>query len=307
MNAPTVLMPDRTKFIGGSDVAAILGVSPWRSAVDLWLDKVTPRQENGQNMAAKRRGTRLEPYILDMIREEHGLVIVRNNQRYIDKETPFFACEVDAEGHEPEIVYADESCLDNFEIKTVHPFKAKEWGEEATDQLPIHYVAQAQWGLGITDRRFCRVFALIGDELKPYVIERDDELIKIMREKSIEFWNQYVIPKIQPPINYQHKDVLETLKRMYPGTDGDVIEATAMHEHWRAVFETAREMVKKYEGILDGAKAHLLSEMGNSCAIKFSDDLAFTRKIVKKKAHTIQHGACQYVDFRFAKFKEKGE
>lgn len=307
MNAPIQAQPDRTKFIGGSDVAAILGISPWRSAVDLWLDKITPRVENGQNAAAKRRGSRLEPYILDMIREEHGLVIERHNQRYIDHEFPFLACEIDAEGREPEIVYADETCLDNFEIKTVHPFKAKEWGEKDTDQLPIHYVAQAQWGLGITGRRICRVFALIGDDLKPYIVERDDELIQVMRTKSAEFWHQYVLPKVQPPIDFQHKDVMETLKRMYPGTDGTVIEADVMHEHWRAVYETASEMVKKYEGIVDGAKAHLLSEMGNACAIRFSDDRAFSRKIIKKKAYTVEHKASQYVDFRFAKFKEQGE
>lgn len=307
MNAPIALPPDRTTFIGGSDVAAILGVSPWKSVVDLWLDKVTPRSEDKQNVVAKRRGSRLEPYILDMIREEYGLVIVRNNRRYVDKKIPFFGCEVDAEGHEPEIVYADESCLDNLELKSVHPFKAKEWGEEDTDLLPIYYIAQSQWGLGITGRRTCRVFALIGDDLKSYVVERDDELIEMMRAKSEEFWIKYVQPKIQPPINFQHKDVLETLKRLYPGTDGNVIEADVTHEHWRAVYETAREMVKKYEGILDGAKAHLLSEMGNACAIKFADEQAFTRKIVKKKAHTIEHSACQYVDFRLAKFKEKGE
>jgi putative phage-type endonuclease len=296
MNAPIQAQPDRTKFIGGSDVAAILGISPWRSAVDLWLDKITPRVENGQNAAAKRRGSRLEPYIRDMIQEEHGLKIVRMNQRYIDTDIRFLAAEIDAETDE-----------ENIEIKTVHPFKAKEWGEHETDQLPIHYVAQAQHGLGVTGRKVCRVFALIGDELKPYVVERDDELIEVMRTKSAEFWNRYVLPKVQPPIDFQHKDVMETLKRMYPGTDGTVIEADVMHEHWRAVYETASEMVKKYEGIVDGAKAHLLFEMGNACAIRFSDDRAFSRKIIKKKAYRVEHKASQYVDFRFAKFKEQGE
>lgn len=87
---------DRRKYIGGSDVAAILGISPWRSAVDLWVDKTTPPVENGQNAAAKRRGTRLEPYILDMIREDFGIKIASVNQRYIDPELDFLAAEIDA-------------------------------------------------------------------------------------------------------------------------------------------------------------------------------------------------------------------
>lgn len=42
-----IVPPDRRKFIGGSDVAAILGISPWRSIVDLWIDKTTPPVETG--------------------------------------------------------------------------------------------------------------------------------------------------------------------------------------------------------------------------------------------------------------------
>ena len=109
MNAPLIAVPDRTKFIGGSDVAAILGVSPWRNVVDLWMDKITPRREDGHNAAAKRRGSRLEPYILDMIREEYGLDIVAANERYIDAELPFLAAEIDAE-------YADGEARENIEI-----------------------------------------------------------------------------------------------------------------------------------------------------------------------------------------------
>jgi len=287
---------DRTKYIGGSDIAAILGVSPWKNRVDLWADKTKPRVDDGRNASAKRRGQRLEPYIIDMIREEHGIEIVQRNERYIDADVPFFAAEIDAET-------ADE----NIEIKTVHPFKSKEWGDVETDSLPLQYIAQVQWGLGIRRRDVCRVFALIGDELKPYVVQRDDELIRVMREQAIDFWTQYVLPKKMPPIDFEAKNVLDTLKRLYPGTDGTVIEANVMHEHWRAVYETASEMVKKYEAILDGARAHLLAEMGNACAIRFEDDRAFVRKAINKKAYTVEHKATRYVDFRLANFKEKSE
>lgn len=298
MNAPAIIeQPDRTKFIGGSDVAAILGISPWKSIVDLYLDKITPRVSDGKNLAAKRRGSRLEPYILDMIREEHGLNIIAANQRYIDKGLPFLASEIDAE-------YVDADGYQNIEIKTVHPFKAKEWGEQDTDSLPIHYVAQVQHGLGVTGRDRCRVFALIGDELKSYVVERDSETIEALREHCSNFWMNHVLPQVMPPLDYKHKDIIETLKRLYPGSDGSVIEATAMHEHWRDVYETAGDMVNKYQGILDGAKAHLLAEMGQAAAIKFEDGKAFTRKVIKKKGYVVEHAPSRYVDFRLANFKE---
>jgi len=290
---------DRTKYIGGSDVAAILGVSPWRNVVDLWIDKITPRAENGQNASAKRRGSRMEPYILDMIREEHGLEIVAANNRYIDRELPFMAAEIDFEYLDPET-----GQVENGEIKTVHPFKAKEWGDNGTDQLPLHYLAQIQHGMGVRSARRCRTFALIGDDLEPYLVDRDDELIAAMRARATEFWTKFVLPKIQPPLDYEHKDIIDTLKRLYPGTDGKVIDATVMHEHWRAVIGTAAEMRDHYEAIVNGAKAHLLSEMGSASAIKFNDGMAFTRKVVKKKPYTVEYSATSYVDFRLAKLKE---
>lgn len=294
MNAPATISPDRTKFVGGSDIAAILGISPWKTATDLWLDKIRPRVEDGQNMAAKRRGSRLEPYIVDMIQQEHGLQIVARNERYIDTEVPFFAAEVDAE-----------TIDENIEIKTVHPFKAKEWGALESDQLPLHYLAQIQWQMGIRQRDRTRVFALIGDDLRPYVVERDDETIKALRAKALEFWEAYVLPKKQPPLDYADRKTLDTLRRLYPGTDGSTIKATAMHEHWRAVLQTAQEMVAKYEGVVEGAKAHLQAEMGSAALLMFDDGKAYRRKVINKKATTIVQPASSYIDFRLITPKEE--
>lgn len=292
MNAPAI-KPDRTKFVGGSDIAAILGISPWKTATDLWLDKITPPREDGRNTRAKTRGARLEPYIVDMIREEHGLQIVARNERYVDPSVPYFAAEIDAET-------ADE----NIEIKTVHPFKSKDWGDLDTDQLPTHYIAQAMWGLAVRGRDRCRVFALIGDDLRPYVVDRDDETIAAMRERATEFWERFVLPKVQPPLDYADRKTLDTLRKLYPGTDGSTMEANAMHEHWRAVLATAQEMVSKYEGVVDGARAHLMAEMGQAALLKFADGKAFRRKLISRKATTIVQPATSYIDFRLTTTKE---
>jgi predicted phage-related endonuclease len=132
------------------------------------------------------RGKRMEPYILDMIRDEHGVNVIAANERYTDQAVDYFACEIDAEAQDEMRGHI------NIEIKTVHPFKVKEWGEELTDALPLHYLAQVQWGLGITRRQHCDVYALIGDDLKRYAVEADGELIATLREKAIQFWVRYV-------------------------------------------------------------------------------------------------------------------
>lgn len=197
----TALAPDRQKFLGGSDIAAVLGISPWRTPVQVWADKTTPPtgEPDRRRTAVLKRGKRWESVVGEMLVEDlqeqgHMVEIVAANKRYQDAEFEFFACEID---FELRLDGAEE--IINCELKTVHPFKAKEWGEQGTDDVPVWYTAQAMQGLGITNRRRCYVAALFGaDELKTYPIDRDDETIARMREHGANFWLRHVVPRVPP-------------------------------------------------------------------------------------------------------------
>lgn len=191
---------DRRKFIGGSDIAAILGLSPWRTAVELYQDKITPPV--GERPAGvKRRGQRWEAVVAEMLVDEltergHKVQVVTANKRYVDRTVPFFACEID---FEIKLDGADD--ITNVEIKTVHPFKAHEWGESGTDEVPIWYTAQAMWGLGVTGREHCIVAPLFGaDELKVYDVYADPETIAGMRQKAGTFWTDHVLAGVPPEL-----------------------------------------------------------------------------------------------------------
>lgn len=286
---------DRTKFIGGSDIAAVLGIDPWRTPVDLYLDKVLP--QHLPQTPPQRRGSLLERYIVDEIDTVYGMKATTRNQRYTDRLVPFFACEVDCE-------FADESNgIENGEIKTVHPFKRGAWGEEETDELPTHYVAQAQWNLGITDRKLCHVFALFGDELQRYRVVRDDEIITAMRDRASAFWSTYVQRMVPPPIEWTSPHALATLKRLYPGTDGETMTATPSHTYWRKVMEEAAELRDRYDRTVDAARAHLLDEMGDAALLQFTDGKAFRRKRIEVKGYTVEPRT--QIDFRLITMKDK--
>ncbi len=207
--------PDRATFLGGSDAAAVLGISPWRTPLDVYLEKVggAPRGEFDESrLRAIARGKRMEPYVLDLLAEETGLQIIARNRRYMDNEFPFLACEVDAE----------DDAGENIEIKTVSPFKAREWGEEATDEIPVHYTAQAMHGLMITGRPVCIFGVLIGgDDLRVYRVERDDETIHHLRAKEVAFWREHVQKRI-PPEPSSAQDILW----LYGKDSGTAIEAS---------------------------------------------------------------------------------
>jgi putative phage-type endonuclease len=186
---------DRTGFIGSSDAATILGISPWKTPLQLYLEKVgeAPRETEEANLKAKTRGKRLEPYIMDMLREEHGIEIIDRNVIRHDAELPFLRAEIDAERMLPS------GWRGSIEAKTVHPFKLKEWGDEDTDQIPVWYTAQAMHGMMITDRDHTLFAVLIGDDLRLYRVERDPEIIIALRQKEIDFWNNHVLARVPPP------------------------------------------------------------------------------------------------------------
>jgi putative phage-type endonuclease len=187
----TNFAPDRTKYIGGSDVAAILGVSPWLSPFMLYQKKIGEFVEDVTPAKQKLfdRGHRWEPIVVEMLVDElkdrgHDVQILARNQRYQDPEFPFLAAEIDLE-----LLIDGEEV--NGEAKTVNPFAVKDWGDENSDQIPIYYAAQVMHGLMIKPRRRAVIAALTGFDDKPRIhfLERDEETIAGIRTREIAFWN----------------------------------------------------------------------------------------------------------------------
>lgn len=225
---------NRQKLIGGSDAAAILGISPWKTPLQVYLDKVQPRSEEPDRNKARvfARGKRMEPYVIDLLAAEEGLSIAARGNRYVDPELPFLAAEIDAETDDGR----------NIEIKTVSPFKAFEWGEEKTDSIPVHYTAQAMHGLMVTGRAVCIFGVLIGgDDFRVYQVERDDETIAAMRAKEVEFWR--MVQDQTPPDIRTTGDVLAMFQR----DSGRVVEADATTATAIARLQEIREQIKALE------------------------------------------------------------
>ena len=138
---------------------------------------------------------------------DHKVEIVGKNKRYEDPRRNYLAAEIDFE-----LRLDDEREITNVELKTVHPFKASEWGAEDTDASPVWYTAQAMHGLGITGRTRCLVAPLFGaDEIRTYPIVRDDETIEAMRARCDAFW-QLVQTGVRPD-----PTTLADLDRLYQG------------------------------------------------------------------------------------------
>lgn len=215
---------DRTQFLGGSDAAAVLGLSSWTTPVELWQQKVGIAQAEATE-AVKRmraRGHKLEPFIRDMVVEKladegHDVELLACNHRYVDPEHPFLRSEIDFE------LMLDGEHV-NGDAKSVSGFARDKWGAEGTDQMPIEYIAQGMQGLMVSPgRRRRTLFAALRsfDDVDIYWVTRDDETIAGMRDKLVRFWTQHVVPKV-PPDPRDFADV----RALFPKATKANVEAT---------------------------------------------------------------------------------
>ncbi|OIR02590.1 YqaJ-like viral recombinase domain protein [mine drainage metagenome] len=283
MNAPqAILAPDRTTYLGGSDVAAILGVSPWMSPFMLYQKKIGEYVEEitPEKQKLFDRGHRWEPIVVEMLIDElrdrgHEVEIIARNQRYPDPELPFLAAEIDLEL----LVDGEEV---NGEAKTVNPFAAKAWGDEDSDEVPLYYAAQVMHGLMIKPRRRTVIAALTGFDDKPRVhwISRDDETIAAIRAKEIDFWNRVV--NRDPP----DASTLEDVKWLYQRDGGTAIEADEELVLLCQQLKDLKANAKITEGQIEMLSTRVKLRMGSAAFLLFNGQPLATWKNNKDGSKT---------------------
>jgi putative phage-type endonuclease len=247
----------RIGFIGGSDAAAILGLSPWKTPYQLWEEKtgaVIDGLGDAQRDRVLNRGKRLEPVVMEMLQDDFDIIVTNRNMRYIDSEHDFLRCEIDFEyaiswdeTYSPAIVKE----TGNGDVKTVHPMAAKDWGEQGSDEVPVYYVVQFQFGMMITGASVCCVAALIGaDDLRVYYVPRDEEIIAMLREKCVAFWNNHIVPNVPPPIT-SGEDAERALRRF----NGITVEATEATRQAITHLKEVKAQIKLLEAQKEAAEA----------------------------------------------------
>ena len=157
----------RKKGIGGSDSAAVLGVSKWKTPYQVWEDK-TGRSEPTEPNQAMRAGTYLEKSIREMYSNETGKMVYDPGFS-IDKEFPFIVGDVDG--------LCDDRIL---EIKNCR----NEW-----EEIPIEYFFQVQHYMRLFDMPLADIAVLFhGQEFRIFTVERDESLWDTILPVYQEFW-----------------------------------------------------------------------------------------------------------------------
>jgi putative phage-type endonuclease len=307
----TVDIELRRSAIGGSDIAAILGYSQYKTALNVYLEKrglVDPMADN----ARLEMGRYLEEPILKWYLDTQECR-ASNREKFVrHPENTFLAGNLDLSvinEHE------DEWILD---AKNLHWRSAAQWGDEQTDEIPMdalfqghHYLYLCPWAQRVD------FVVLKGGNWPPRIfpVLRDAELYEVILPRLRAFWFDHVVPGIPPYFDFSDLKTLEAIKALYPpkaekvlpveiqpvvSIAGREVKVSELAE----AFDLLKSMGKEIESRQKRVEAALRAAQGDSRA-GVVDDIVIER-IYNKGGFRPAHEVAPY-DYLKVKFPKNYE
>jgi len=238
----------RRTFIGASEVAAILGLSPWKTAYDVWAEK-TGRIEPPAETPAMWVGKKLESAILDYAETQLGPLV--RNAEFAIQGAPIVA--------HPDAIIAKNG--EPVEAKTTGLLRfdeLKDWGPEGSDQIPDYYVVQCLIQLEATGAPVCHVPAFVGGRgLLMYRVEANKDVQLYLVEQCIAFWERYVLKDVPPPDSLPSLDVAAKIRRQPKSTT--TISDPSLVDKWLEIKDAIRQLEEKEQEL----RQAILGQLGD--------------------------------------------
>lgn len=245
----------RRSGITGTDISAIMGSNPWKTPLQVYLEKIGEAEPKEMNERMKW-GHILEGVVANEYAERNNVrihafpdVTVRHHEH------PIFLGSVDRFVGDS-VIYDEKSqtvtgadCI--LEIKT----SGHEW-----DEVPIYYVMQVQWYLGICDLPYADLAALFGGQkYAQFRIERDDFLIDIMQDAALSFWHDHVEKRVAPdPTTPQE------FSARFPYAKAASVEANDEVAEKIARYLALKEKADALQKEMDGLKMDIMNFAGEN-------------------------------------------
>lgn len=279
-------LTQRRAGLGGSDIAALLGISPWRSPLDLYLDKTGAGADDRADSEPMYWGRRLEDLVAHEWQERTGRKVQRVTAMMRHPDKPWMLANIDravvVDGSRARIDGA--GCLRGaagiLECKTASAYAAADWrGPDGSDVLPVYYAAQCMWYLAVTGLHVCEVAVLIGgQQYAMRRVERDDDTIRGLIDRADEFWRGHVLAGVPP----EPRDAADALKLWRRDTgelrpiDDNTSVLVALNE-----LRTLRGQAKDMDARIDALEDELKLAIGPATGLSVGGRAAVTWRAAK--------------------------
>jgi putative phage-type endonuclease len=296
MNSREQFLLDRKQGIGGSDVAAIMGLSPWKTELGVYLDKVSDFVD--EDNKTLQRGRDLEEYVLKTYVRDKNVSIETDLSQVRDKEYPFLVGHPDGKVKDTNIFIEAKSYYGNL----------KDWNGE----IPIYYKTQIAHYAYLTDADYVDV-AVLADRWTYgcYTYHRDVEFENKIKQASIDFWQNHVLKKIAPEISCiddAHKlypTSNESIKESDGDLDAELSKLIGLQES-KKIIAKEEESIKTQIMDFMGNASVLTSNLGYKITWKSQKQHRINSSLLKKDDPTLYEKYCHDISVRpFKLLKEK--
>jgi len=251
----------RQEYLGGTDLAAVLNMNPYRKRYQVWKEKTGRMDpENLDDNEAVYWGKALESKIAERYVEVSGNKVRNVNRTLVHPKYDFMRGHIDRKLEKENA---------GLEVKTVGLRSAHLWGEQYSDEIPVHYEIQVLHYLAITGFDYFDIAALFfGQEMRIFTVRRNRNLerIKELEEKAREFWEQHVLTGI-PPLP---GSTIETAMAFPEAYRGEVATLTPMQDHFIIDAHILSDDLAIVQDKLDSAKTKIQNLMGSAEALENS-------------------------------------
>lgn len=204
----------RKSGIGSSDAAAAVGLNPYMSPLELWMEKTGRASTNGEHAGfddPRYWGTLLEPYVAIGYQQKTDRRVRKVNAVLQHPAFPFMLANIDRE-----VIGSPEAQI--LECKTAGEFGSRLW----RDGVPEYVEIQVQHQLAVTGKAAADVAVLLcGQQLEIFRIPRDEDVIARLIVLEARFW-EHVETDTPPPADGSESSA-RALRQLYPG-GGDTLD-----------------------------------------------------------------------------------
>ena len=272
----------RNLGLGGSDIAAIFGLSPYKTPLELWTEKVGHPAANQSEGIHLRFGQHVEPFVAEEFEKATGLFTQEYEYPLTHPKHDFMFGHIDRfvvkDEYSPCVIDGGVVTDSLLECKTASIYTKDQWGPTGTDQVPNAYLLQCVWYMAITGCTTAHIAVLIGNsDFRTYRIEREQKLESMVIEQAKRFWFDNVLEGVPPaPKNSNDARLLfptETPERTLQASHDLIERLNALRKNG--------EEVKKLEDESDQLKTQIMQAMGDAEQLVHGSQVLATWKSTK--------------------------
>lgn len=244
-------MTTRSQGISGTEVAALLGMSPYITRAGVYARKkgLIPDPVPDQRM---RIGKLHEPTIVRLYEEKTGEEVVWKDKLVEHPNEPLIIGTPDGE-----IANSEKG----FEAKSAGLDRAYEWGDGG-DLVPMHYIIQCQHYMMLKGWKRWELAALIGgNDFRTFHLDADEDLQGMMLEEIRRFWKDHIVPGVMPEADWSPESKA-LLRKLYPSPTEGYRTATEREDEIIVGILQTRKELKFLERRKEELQNRLRAELG---------------------------------------------